>query len=314
MSQISLVFKGMAMGMAEVVPGVSGGTIAFITGIYERLINAIKSVDGELFKLLGKGKIKAAWEKIDGAFLMFLLGGMFLGIVIGVFAISWLLENEPIGVWSFFFGLILASCFVIGKDIKVFNILNVAALLIGAVLVYYVTVAVPSSGNTALWFVFVCGAVAISALLLPGLSGSFILLLLGMYTYILPKIKDVLSGDFSGLSVLITFALGCLTGLLTFSRILSWAFKNFEKLTLAFLTGLMIGSLNKVWPWQQVLATRENSKGEETVAFTKSILPSTFANLDTNFLYGTDPQIGIAISCIIGGFILVLGMSYFGKK
>ncbi len=314
MSQISLVFKGMAMGMAEVVPGVSGGTIAFITGIYERLIFAIKSVDAELFKLLSKGKIKAAWEKIDGTFLTFLLGGMFVGIVIGVFAISWLLENEPIGVWSFFFGLILASCFVIGKDIKVFNILNVAALLIGAALVYYVTIAVPSSGNTALWFVFVCGAVAISALLLPGLSGSFILLLLGMYTYILPKIKDVLSGDLSGLSVLITFALGCLTGLLTFSRVLTWAFKNFEKLTLAFLTGLMIGSLNKVWPWQQVLATRENSKGEETVAFTKSILPSTFADLDTNFLYGTDPQIAIAIICMVGGFALVLGLSYFGKK
>lgn len=304
----------MAMGMAEVVPGVSGGTIAFITGIYERLILSIKSFDLELFKLLGKGEIKAAWQKINGIFLVFLLGGMFGGIVVGVFVISWFLENEPIAVWSFFFGLILASCLVIGKDIKVFNVINVAALLIGAALVYYVTVAVPSSGNTALWFVFVCGAVAISALLLPGLSGSFILLLLGMYTYILPKIKEVLSGDLSGLSVLITFAVGCLTGLLTFSRVLSWAFKNFEKFTLAFLTGLMIGSLNKVWPWQQVLSTRENSKGEETIAFTKSVLPSTFTDLDVNFLYGTNPQIGLAVGCMLGGFVLVLAMSYFGKK
>ncbi len=300
--------------MAEVVPGVSGGTIAFITGIYERLIFAIKSVDLELFKLLGKGQIKKVWAKIDGNFLALLLGGMFLGIAIGVFVISWLLENKPIAIWAFFFGLILASCFVIGKDIKVWNTGTVVALLLGAVLVYYVTVAVPSTGNTALWFVFICGMVAISALLLPGLSGSFILLLLGMYTYILPKVKDVLSGDLSGLSVLITFGIGCLTGLLSFSRLLSWAFKNFEKITLAFLTGLMIGSLNKVWPWQEVLSTRINTKGEETIAFTKSVLPGTLAGLESNFLYGTDPQLGMAIACMAGGFILVLGMAYFGKK
>jgi putative membrane protein len=314
MSQLSTVFKGMAMGMAEVVPGVSGGTIAFITGIYERLIFAIKSVDVELFQLLAKGKVKAAWQKLDGNFLSLLLGGMVLGIAIGVFAISWLLEHQPIAIWSFFFGLILASCYVIGKDIKQWNWATISALILGTLLVYYVTVAVPSSGNTALWFVFLCGMVAISALLLPGLSGSFILLLLGMYTYILPKVKDLLSGDLSVLPVLITFGVGCLAGLLSFSRVLTWAFKHFEKITLAFLTGLMIGSLNKVWPWQKVLATRISSEGEETVAFTKSVLPSTFEALPENFLYGTNPQLGLAISCMLGGLILVLAMSYFGKK
>lgn len=314
MSQISTVFKGMAMGMAEVVPGVSGGTIAFITGIYERLIFAIKSVDLELLQLIGKGKVKAAWQKIDGNFLALLIGGMCIGIGIGVFAISWLLEHEPIAIWSFFFGLILASCYVIGKDIKQWNPGTIGALLAGAVLVYYVTVAVPSSGNTALWFVFLCGMVAISALLLPGLSGSFILLLLGMYTYILPKVKDLLSGDLSVLPVLITFGVGCLAGLLSFSRVLTWAFKNFEKITLAFLTGLMIGSLNKVWPWQKVIATRISSEGEKTVAFTKSILPGDFAQLQENFLYGTDPQLVTALACMLGGLVLVLGMSHFGKK
>lgn len=302
------------MGMAEVVPGVSGGTIAFITGIYERLINAIKSVDLELLRQIFRGQFKTAWKKLDGNFLLFLIGGMLIGLVIGVFVISWLLENEPIAIWSFFFGLILASCFIIGKDIKQFNLPNVLALLIGAGLVYYVTVAAPGTGNTALWFVFLSGAIAISALLLPGLSGSFILLLLGMYTYILPKMKDLLSGDMSALSVIITFALGCLTGLLTFSRVLTWAFKNFEKLTLSFLTGLMIGSLNKVWPWQQVLSTRVNSKGEETVGFAKSVLPNTMASLENNFLYGNDPEITTAILSMIGGLVLVLGMSYFGKK
>lgn len=302
------------MGMAEVVPGVSGGTIAFITGIYERLIFAIKSVDIELLRLIGKGKIAEAWKKIDGNFLVTLLTGMVIGIVVGVFAITWLLENEPIGIWSFFFGLILASCLVVGRDIDRWNASSIIALIIGTVLVYYVTIAVPSTGIEALWFVFICGAVAISALLLPGLSGSFILLLLGMYTYILPKVKEVLSGNLEGLSVLVTFAVGCLVGVLSFSRVLTWAFKNYKNTTLAFLTGLMIGSLNKVWPWQQVLSTRENSKGEEVVAFSKSVLPSTFSGLEENFLYGTDPQLMIAILCIVFGFVLVTAMAFFGKK
>ncbi len=314
MSQLSLVFKGMAMGMAEVVPGVSGGTIAFITGIYERLIFAIKSVDGEFLKLLFKGKIKAAWHKIDGNFLLFLIGGMVLGIGIGVFAITWLLEHHPLLIWGFFFGLILASVYVVAKDINHWNTAPIIALVLGAILVYYVTIAVPSSANTALWFVFLCGAVAISALLLPGLSGSFILLLLGMYTYIIPKVKDIISGDLSGLLVIAVFAGGCLTGLLSFSRVLTWAFKNYKNLTLAFLTGLMIGSLNKVWPWQQVLSTRINTEGEESVAFTKSISPSAFSQLDANFLYGTDPQVAAVIGCMIGGLVLVLGLFALGNK
>ncbi|WP_417609293.1 DUF368 domain-containing protein [Owenweeksia hongkongensis] len=314
MSQLSLVFKGMAMGMAEVVPGVSGGTIAFITGIYERLIFAIKSIDLDLLRLIGKGKIGEAWKKLDGNFLVTLLTGMVLGIGIGVFAITWLLEHEPIAIWAFFFGLIIASVWVVGKDIDVWNFKTIIALILGTILVYYVTIAVPSSGIEALWFVFVCGAVAISALLLPGLSGSFILLLLGMYTYILPKVKEVMSGNFEGLSVLVVFGLGCITGVLSFSRVLTWAFKHHKNVTLAFLTGLMIGSLNKVWPWQEVLTTRINTKGEETVAFSKSVLPSTFSGLQDNFLYGNDPQTMLAIICIIGGFALVILMSIFGKK
>ncbi len=314
MSQLSLIFKGMAMGMAEVVPGVSGGTIAFITGIYERLIFSIKSIDLDFIKLVFSGKIAAAWKKIDGNFLVFLLGGMILGIVIGVFAITWLLQHHPLLIWGFFFGLILASVYVVGRDIDKWNAGSIIALLAGTALVYYVTVAVPGSPTTALWFVFVCGAVAISALLLPGLSGSFILLLLGMYTYIIPKVKDILSGDLSGLSVIIVFAVGCLTGLLSFSRVLTWAFKNYKNITLAFLTGLMIGSLNKVWPWQQVLSLRTNTEGEESVAFSKSVLPSTLAELDTNFLYGTDPQIGAVVGCIMFGLVLVLGLYFVARK
>ncbi|MGB0177743.1 MAG: undecaprenyl phosphate translocase family protein, partial [Owenweeksia sp.] len=139
-------------------------------------------------------------------------------------------------------------------------------------------------------------------------------LLLGMYTYIIPKVKDILSGDLSGLAVLGVFAAGCLTGLLSFSRVLTWAFKHYKNITLAFLTGLMIGSLNKVWPWQQVLSTRVNSHGEESVAFTKSVLPSTFGQLESNFLYGTDPQLIPVIACMAGGLVLVLLLFALGKK
>ena len=135
-----------------------------------------------------------------------------------------------------------------------------------------------------------------------------------MYTYIIPKVKDILSGDLSGLVVILVFAAGCLTGLLSFSRVLTWAFKHYKNVTLAFLTGLMIGSLNKVWPWQQVLSTRTNSHGEETVAFTKSILPSTFDQLESNFLYGTDPQIAAVIGCMGFGLALVLVLFALGKK
>lgn len=314
MYRILLAMKGMAMGMAEVVPGVSGGTIAFITGIYERLIFAIKSIDAELLKLIFSGRLVAAWKKIDGSFLLTLAIGMVIGIGVGVFVITWFLENKPLAIWSFFFGLILASCYIIGKDVDRWNWPVILSLILGAVLVYYVTVAVPMTGRTELWYVFLCGVVAISALLLPGLSGSFILLLLGMYTMIIPRVKEVLTGDFSGLPILLSFAVGCVVGVLSFARILTWAFKNYKNTTLAFLTGLMIGSLNKVWPWQEVISTRINSEGEKVVAFSKSVLPQSFASLDENFFYGTDPQLPESLSYMAFGLTLVLALAFVGKK
>lgn len=314
MYRILLALKGMAMGMAEVVPGVSGGTIAFITGIYERLIFAIKSVDMELLKMIFSGRFAAAWKKLDGSFLLTLFLGMAIGVGVGVFVITWFLENKPLGIWSFFFGLILASCFIIGRDIDRWNWQVILSLVLGAALVYYVTVAVPLTGRTELWYVFLCGVVAISALLLPGLSGSFILLLLGMYTAIIPRVKEILTGDLSGLPIILAFAGGCIVGVLSFARVLSWAFRNFKNTTLAFLTGLMIGSLNKVWPWQEVLNTRINSKGEEVVAFSRSVLPGTFDDLEKNFFYGTDPQLGQSLLFMAVGLVLVLSLSFAGRK
>ena len=248
---VSTALKGMAMGMAEVIPGVSGGTIAFITGIYERLLASISSFGSNLVGTFKSGGLKAVWEAIDGNFLLALLCGMFVGIVSGVFGITWLLDNYPPVVWGFFFALIIASSIYMIRMVESWNILSGVLLVIGIAVAYGITVLAPSAGNEALWFVFLSGCIAISALILPGISGSFILLLLGMYTIVIPAVKDMLK-TFSTDSLLIVavFGLGCITGVMVFSRLLTFVFKNFKDHTIAILTGFMIGSLNKIWPWR----------------------------------------------------------------
>lgn len=249
--KLGLTLKGMAMGMAEVVPGVSGGTIAFITGIYEELIDTIKSVDVDFFKLFFTGKWKSAFAKVNGLFLVFLLCGMVLGIVISLFLVTYLLEHHGEALWGFFFGLIIASGIYIGRKVDNWNIKTIGLLLIGIVVSYAITVVTPAGGTESLPFVFLSGTVAISALILPGISGSFILLLLGMYGVIIPHVKSLLSSPNSqSLLIAIVFGLGCLVGLALFSRVLSYAFKRYKDATLALLTGFMIGSLNKIWPWR----------------------------------------------------------------
>ncbi|MEM1327424.1 MAG: DUF368 domain-containing protein [Bacteroidota bacterium] len=248
---IYIALRGMAMGVAEVIPGVSGGTIAFITGIYEKLINTIKAFGPQLVQAWREGGMKQAWQTINGPFLIALAVGMVVGIVIGVLQITYLLEHYPIMLWAFFFGLIIASALYIGGQVKKWHIGSFVSLFIGAAVAYGITIAVPAEGNTALWFVFLSGTIAISALLLPGVSGSFVLLLLGMYTFIIPNVKNALQTfDSESLVILMVFAAGCLVGLATFSRILSWTFKHYENTTLALLTGFMLGSLNKIWPWR----------------------------------------------------------------
>lgn len=314
LSAILLALKGMAMGMAEVVPGVSGGTIAFITGIYERLIDSIKSFNGGLVRLIFKGRFKEAWQHVDGNFLFFLLGGMAAGMVVGVFVITKLLHSHPLLLWAFFFGLILASCVYVGSQLKRWGAVQVLFMIAMAALAFLVTVAKPTDSTDAMWFVALSGMLAISALMLPGLSGSFVLLLLGMYTVVISEVKSLLEGDMASLGLVLVFAVGCLIGLFSFARVLSWAFKYYKDVTLAALTGLMIGSLNKVWPWQQVLETRISSKGVEEVLYSKSVLPGTFSQLDTNFLYGTDPMILPVIGCMLLGIAIVFVLERFGPK
>jgi len=294
-----LSLKGMAMGIAEVIPGVSGGTIAFITGIYESLIDAIKAVLGPtLFRALRKGGLREAWTAINGNFLFFLLLGMVGGFIAGVFGVSLLLESYPVLVWAFFFGLILASAFYIGRKVQHWRWAEVLGMLLAAALAYWITVATPAQGTDALWMVFLAGAIAISALILPGISGSFILLLMGMYTVIFPHVRSALTGlEPDSILVVLVFGLGCLFGLATFARVLSWTFKHYHNITLAILTGFMIGSLNKIWPWRNVLQTRVDSSGTVVPFLERSVLPWQFEG---------EPYLLLSHLMIIAGVLLVL--------
>lgn len=313
--KLSLSLKGMAMGMAEVVPGVSGGTIAFITGIYEELIDTIKSVDVNFFKLFFTGKWKTAFEKVNGLFLVFLIAGMLFGIVVSLFLVTYLLEHHGEGLWGFFFGLIIASSIYIGGKVSSWNIKAIILLVIGAVVSYGVTIVTPAGGSESLPFVFLCGALAISALILPGISGSFILLLLGMYSVIIPHVKSLISSPNSeSFIITLVFGLGCLLGLAVFSRVLSYAFKQYKDETLAILTGFMIGSLNKIWPWRNPTSWLDKDSyqtyNSASASFSefgdKEIKILTEANVLPSAYDGSSNTIMVVIAFLLGLLVIFL--------
>jgi putative membrane protein len=315
----------MAMGMAEVVPGVSGGTIAFITGIYEELLNTIKGVTPRKLLIWKEDGLKAFWQSINGNFILFLLIGMATGLVLGVFTIAKMLNTYPVLVWSFFFGLILASVLYVGRQIKKWGIVEVALLVLSAGLSYYITIAAPSQGPQELWFVFISGFIAICALMLPGVSGSFILLLLGMYQYIVTdNVKALLSNfNTTSLIVVVVFGLGCLAGLLSFSRVLSWTFKKFQYPTLAALTGFLLGSLNKVWPWkhvEQIYVKHLGEIDEEVIVIVeKSVMPAqhdSFIREGANIIAyeAADNYLIGALMMMMVGFLLIWGMERLGTN
>ena len=323
LSKISIAARGMAMGVAEVIPGVSGGTIAFITGIYERLINSIKAFGPIAIKAFKEEGIKGFWKSIDGNFLAALAVGMVMGIVVGIFGITYLLDNYPEPLWGFFFGLIVASAVYIARQIKKWNPKLVGALIIGAVVAYSITILSPAEGSTHPLYVFVSGLLAISALMLPGISGSFILLLLGMYTLVIPALKNVLSSfDTGSLLIVIIFGCGCLVGLAGFSRILSWLFAKYKDISLALLTGFIIGALNKVWPWRNVSQILDKESGEtlEVLDLTNfgSLNPDNYKILKevnclpNDYLMG-DPLTILTIFCIFAGLISVFMLGKYGE-
>lgn len=279
-SRLSLVFKGAAMGIAEVIPGVSGGTIAFVSGIYERLIEAVSAFGPGLLGVARREGPLGVWRAVDGDFLALLLGGMLLGLLLGVFSIGWLLEHYPPLVWAFFFGLILASVLHMGQRIRGWSPGRVLAFALGAGVAYSLTLVTPTEGGEALWFVFLCGAIAISALMLPGISGSFILLLLGMYEFIIHDSLKGLLVDFTPerLLVVAVFALGCLAGLMSVTRLLHWTLQRFHGLTLATLTGFLLGSLNRIWPWRNADAWLFDAEGAPLkVLHESNVCPADYA-------------------------------------
>jgi len=288
------------MGAADIVPGVSGGTVAFITGIYGRLLNALKSFDLTLIKMIFAGNIKEAWKKIDGAFLFVLFAGIFVSLFSLAKIIDWSLHTYPQLLWSFFFGLIIASIIYIFRKIEGWNFATLFSMLLGITIAAIITSLSPTEIEANYMTVFISGAIAICAMILPGISGSFILLLMGMYTNILGAFNE---REFITLGV---FALGCGIGLLSFSHALSWMLTKYKNLTFALLTGFMIGALNKVWPWQNVTQFRINSHGEKVPFLTENVLPAN---------YSTHPPLPVAcVALLIFGFVLVFLLEKFGSQ
>ena len=297
----------MAMGAADIVPGVSGGSIALISGIYGRLLDSINSFNGENLKLLLKFEFKQFYKSVNGTFLL----SLFLGILTSIFTLSklitYLMDEHPVPLWSFFCGLILISAFVILKGIERWHLGVVIAIFIGTIAAYFVTELPPVSSPEAIWFTFLSGAIAICAMILPGISGSFLLLILGKYETILNAVSE---RDIVTLGV---FASGCLVGILSFSRVISWLLKKYYATTIGLLSGFMLGSMNKLWPWKIVTAYRTSSSGEQKPFLTENIFPGEYLNK-----VGQDPQLLSAILAFLFGIILVVGIertaAYFNKS
>ncbi len=302
-SYLLLTLKGMGMGAADVVPGVSGGTIAFIAGIYEELVNSIKSINLDALKLFFSGKFAAFWKAINGNFLL----AVVLGIGISIFSLAkgleYLLHHYPILVWSFFFGLILASAIYVGGSIKKWKAGTIIAGIAGVVVAYFITAISPAEANITWFFIFISGSIAICAMILPGISGSFILVLLGMYEFILGAVSDL------NIPVLLVFIAGALIGIIAFSNLLSWLIKNYHNLTIATLTGFMIGSLNKVWPWKEVTETFIDRHNVMRPLTERNILPATYENLT-----GNQAWLAGALLLAIVGFGLIFSIESLTKK
>lgn len=297
-----LALKGCAMGMADVVPGVSGGTIAFISGIYEELIGSIRRFDTVALKLLVRFRFREFWEHVNGRFLLPVL----LGIGVAIFSLArlmtFLLKHHPIEIWSFFFGLIIASALLVSKQIGKWDARTVAALLIGAALAWWITVASPTETPDTWWFVMLSGAIAICAMILPGISGAFILLLLGKYEYIMHAVGEL------NIPVIAVFAVGAVAGIISFSHLLSWLLKRWHDVTVAVLMGFMLGSLNKVWPWKLVLETYTDSHGAVQPLVEANTTPGNFESVMRQ-----DAQLWQAVALCAVGLLAIYGIELLAR-
>jgi putative membrane protein len=298
-----VVARGMLMGAADAVPGVSGGTIAFITGIYEELIYSLKQCGVGALRVLFQEGVKSAWQYINGGFLLALFSGILISILTISGVVLYLLANHPILLWSFFFGLILSAVWSVIRHIDKWDIGITSTFLMGTIGAFFITTISPTTIETSAFIVFLSGMIAICAMILPGISGSFILLLLGMYAPMLTAVKEL---QFVTLCI---FASGCVAGLLSFSHVLSWMFKHYKTMTLALLGGFMLGSLNKVWPWKQTIESVIDRHGKEIPLVQNNILPHTFETLHTQPAY-----MWSAIMLMILGMAMVIALEKIGQE
>jgi putative membrane protein len=293
---LAVYIKGLCMGAADVVPGVSGGTMAFILGIYEELLESIRSFDLAFVKRLFSRRFREAFQQVSWPFL----SALFMGIMTAVFSLarilSWLLENKPVLIWSFFFGLILASTLVVSRHLQKWTPALLVWLVLGTVGTYFMVGMVPLSTPSTPWFLFLSGAVAICAMILPGISGSFILVLLGKYHYVLAAVKGL---DFLTLFVV---AAGALFGLITFVRILNLLLKRYREVTITLLTGLMLGSLRKVWPWKKTVSIITGTRERAEVLSPSNVLPAHW-----------DADVIIALCLMVFGFLVVFLLDFWAS-
>ena len=294
LSSAGIFLRGLLMGAADIVPGVSGGTVAFITGIYDQLLDSIRAVDLEFLARLSRLDIVGAWQHINGKFLLALL----LGIATSIFSlaqlVSWILDHHPVPLWAFFFGLILASALVLLREIDRWSAPNVLFLLSAGAVAVFIALSPVMSLEMGLAGVFFAGFLAVCAMILPGISGSFILVLLGMYSTTLVALKSL------DLVFILVFVIGAGCGLLCFSRLLHWLLQRFHQGTMAVLTGFLFGSLAVVWPWKRVLEWVEGSHGQLKPAQQFPVSP-----LDYQIYTGQDPQMWFCLSLMIAGFAVV---------
>lgn len=299
---VVLALKGCAMGMADVVPGVSGGTIAFISGIYEELIDSIRSVDATALRLLVRLRLGELWRHINGSFLLPVL----LGIAVAIFSLArlmtYLLQHHPIEIWSFFFGLIIASALLVARQVGRWDWRSVLSFAVGAAAAWWITVATPTETPNDWWFVMLSGAIAICAMILPGISGAFILLLLGKYQYIMQAVGDL------NIPVIVIFVVGAVAGIISFSHLLSWLLKRWHDVTVAVLMGFMVGSLNKVWPWKEVVETYTDSHGALQPLVERNIAPGHF-----EMLYDRPSMLVEAVVLCIVGFLVIYGIELLAR-
>lgn len=293
------------MGAADVVPGVSGGTIALITHIYERLINAIDNVSLSKVLQLFSANRKAAWTKLDGSFLGALALGIGTSILLVTGGISWLLAHYPIPLWAFFFGLILGSAFVLKNSVTNWNITAIMMLLFGTFIAFGIGLISPSQGSENLIYLFFCGLLVVIGMILPGISGAFILILLGAYGTALEAVMQIKALQLKGFIVFAVMASGGLVGLKVFAKLLRWLFTHYKNTIFAVMTGFLLGSLYKVWPWKEVTQYYTNSSGEREPLSAVSVLPD---------MLNPNAQVTLAIAAFFLGLIILFLLERLSKN